>query len=216
MATAPTETRPLETLADLLARLGNVPARRVRLHPSPGTATEKDVLAVEAREDRLCELVEGTLVEKVMGYRESALASLLIMFLNGFVFPRKLGLVTGPDGTIRLMPGLVRIPDVAFLSRKRYPGGKLPEDPIPDLAPDLVVEVLSKGNTKKEMRLKLREYFRVGVLLVWYVDPRTRTVEVFTGIDQSVTLDEAQTLDGGDVLPGFRLALRELFGVLDD
>ena len=90
------------TIGDLLKRLGQIPAERVRLRPSPGTATEKDVLDVLNRENVPCELVEGTLVEKAMGYEESEIAGLLLTFLNIFVRPRKLGIVTGADGTIRL------------------------------------------------------------------------------------------------------------------
>ncbi|MDR3632757.1 MAG: Uma2 family endonuclease [Isosphaeraceae bacterium] len=216
MANVLAKSAPAKTVADLLARLGNIPPRRVRLIPVPGTATEKDVIEVEASEDRLCELVEGTLVEKVMGFEESELAASVIFFLSAFVRPRKLGIVTGPDGTIRLMPGLVRIPDIAFLSRARFPGGKRPKEAIPHLAPDLVVEVLSKGNTKKEMRRKLREYFDAGVPLIWYVDAKTHTVQVFTAVDRSVTLREDQTLDGGNVLPGFRLPLSQLFAEPDE
>jgi Uma2 family endonuclease len=198
-------------LGDLLKRLGNIPAGRVRLHPTPGTATEKDVLRILDRENRPCELVEGTLVEKTVGYEESALAVLIATFLNNFVRPRKLGIVTGADGTIRLFPGLVRIPDVAFASWSCFPDRKRPKARIPRLAPDLVVEVLSKGNTKAEMARKLREYFGVGVRLVWLVDPRKRTVRVYTAVDKSVLLSERQVLDGGAVLPGFELRLDELF-----
>jgi Uma2 family endonuclease len=61
------------------------------------------------------------------------------------------------------------------------------------------------------MERKLREYFQAGVRLVWYVDPEARTVEIFTAVDWSTMLDESRTLDGGDVLPGFVLPLRELF-----
>src|SRR5262245_20842093 len=199
------------TLADLLERLGNIPPRRVRLHPTPGTATEKDVIRILDRENRPCELVEGTLVEKPMGYEESVLAMLIGTFLTNFVRPRKLGLVTGEAGTIKLFPGLVRIPDVAFTSWDRLPGRKWPKTPIPHLAPDLVVEVLSKSNTKPEMRRKLEEYFAAGVRLVWMVDPRRLTVRVHTAVDQSVLIGEGQSLDGGDVLPGFVLPLSELF-----
>ncbi len=198
-------------LGDLLKRLGNIPAARVRLHPTPGTATEKDVLRVLDHENRPCELVEGTLVEKPMGYEESEIAGLLITFLNIFVRPRKLGIVTGADGTIRLFPGLVRIPDVAFASWSCFPEGKRPKAPIPHIAPDLVVEVLSKGNTKAEIAKKIREYFESGVRLVWLVDLRKRTVRVHTAVDQSVLLTEGQALDGGAVLPGFVLRLDELF-----
>jgi hypothetical protein len=90
----------LANLGDLLKRFRNIRAERVRLHPTPGTATENDVLDVLARENIPCELVEGTLVEKAMGYEESEIAGLLLTFLNNFVRPRKLGIVTGADGTI--------------------------------------------------------------------------------------------------------------------
>jgi Uma2 family endonuclease len=199
------------TIGDLLKRLGNIPAERVRLHPTPGTATERDVLDVLDRENRPCELVEGTLVEKTMGYEESAIAGLLITFLNNFVRPRRLGIVTGADGTIRLFPGLVRIPDVAFASWGCFPDRKRPKARIPQLAPDLVVEVLSKGNTKSEMAKKLGEYFGAGVQVVWLVDHRKRTVRVHTAVDESVLVKTGQTLDGGAVLPGFVLRLDELF-----
>jgi Uma2 family endonuclease len=199
------------TIGDLLRRLGNIPAGRVRLHPYPGTATEKDVIEVLDREDRLCELVEGTLVEKPMGYEESAIACLIIMAVNMFVRPRKLGIVTGADGTIKLFAGLVRIPDVAFTSWDRLPGRKRPTVAIPLLAPDLAVEVLSKSNTRAEMNRKVGEYFDAGVRLVWLVDPKKKKVRVYTAVEQLVELKEGQSLDGGDVLPGFTLSLKELF-----
>ena len=199
------------TVADLLKRLGNIPASRVRLDPTPGTATEKDVIEVLDRENRPCELVDGTLVEKPMGYEESEIAVTIIILLGSFVRRHKLGIVTGPDGTIRLFPGLVRIPDVAFASWDCFPGRKRPRIPIPHLAPDLVVEVLSKSNTKGEMNRKLQEYFEAGVRLVWIVDPKKRTVRVHTDADQSVLFAAGQSLDGGTVLPGFVLPLSELF-----
>src|SRR5271157_5259469 len=87
------------TIGDLLKRLGNIPAGRVRLHPTPGTATEKDVIEILDRENRPCELVEGTLVEKPVGYEESEIAVVILTALYSFVRPRKLGIVTGPDGT---------------------------------------------------------------------------------------------------------------------
>ncbi|HEV2949068.1 MAG TPA: Uma2 family endonuclease [Gemmataceae bacterium] len=206
---------PIRTLADLMERLGGVPPKRVRWRPLPGTATEKDVIEVDAHEDRLCELVDGTLVEKPMGFRESALAMSLGKWLIDFVNPRNLGIVSGESGMMRIFPGLVRIPDVAFASWKRFPNRRMPNEPIPDLAPDLVVEVLSESNTEQEMARKYREYFQAGVRLVWEVDPKNRTVEVFTAADQSTRLNESQTLDGGNVLPGFTLSLSQLFGELD-
>ena len=76
-----------------------------------------------------------------------------------------------PTASLRLFPGLVRIPDIAFVSWARIPGGRMPKEPIPDLVPDLAVEVLSPSNTPREMALKRRHYFEAGVRLVWIVDP---------------------------------------------
>ena len=215
MTAIATATAALDTLADLLEHLGGISPKRVRFRPAPGTATEKDVLAIHDREGRLYELVDGVLVEKAMGFSESLLAGALIEILRGFVRLRNLGLVTAPDGTMRLAPGLVRIPDVAFISWDRLPNRRVPTEPIPDLAPDLAVEVLSAGNTPGEMARKRQDYFAAGVQVVWQVDPNTRTVEVFTAPEQFTVLHEAQTLEGGTVLPGFTLPLRELFGELD-
>ncbi len=111
------------------------------------------------------------------------------------------------------MPGLVRMPALSFVSWDRLPGRKCPKEPIPDLIPDLAVEVLRESNSAKEMTRKLHEYLSVGVRLVWYVDPRARTVKVHTSADHSYTLAEDQTLAGGDVLPGFALPIRELFAL---
>ena len=192
-----------------------MPPQRVRLFPAPGTATEQDVIDLDAHEDRLCELVDGILVEKAVGIQESCLAGLLIHFLWSFVHPLDLGVVTAPDGMLRLMPGRIRIPDVSFISWRRLPQRRYPKEPIPDLVPDLAVEVLSESNTEAEMEQKLKEYFFAGVLLVWLVDPEKRTVTVFTAPDQFTRLGERDTLTGGDVLPGFTLPLNQLFAQVD-
>jgi Uma2 family endonuclease len=199
--------------ADVLRRLGDVPAWRIRLQPFP--ATEEDVLAIHAREDRICELIDGVLVEKAMGFRESLLAIYLGAMLHAFVHPRKLGLVVGADGMMKLSSGLVRIPDVSFISWKDIPGGKVPKEPIPRLAPTLATEVLSESNTPAEIKRKRREYFKAGTSLMWVVDPKSRTVTVWTSVKKSRVLTESDTLDGGDVLTGFKLPVRNLFAELD-
>jgi Uma2 family endonuclease len=199
------------TAADLLRKLGRVSPRRVRLVPAPGTATEKDVIQAERRTGRLCELIDGTLVEKVMGAYESAVAGAMIYFLKHYLRRHRLGVVLGADGLLRILPRQVRIPDVAFLSWKVLGGRRLPREPILGAAPDLAVEVLSKGNTKGEMARKLRDYFAGGVRLVWFIDPRTGTAKSYTAPDQCQTIGENGVLSGGEVLPGFKLALRDLF-----
>lgn len=203
------------TVADLLARLGGVPAHRVRLKPTPGTATERDLIRLLDRENRICELVEGTLVEKTMGALESAIAAEIIIVVGSFLKRHNLGTVLGPDGTLRLFPRLVRVPDVSFISKARLPGGKLSPEPIPSLVPDLAVEVLSKSNTKSEMKRKLGEYFEAGVTVVWVVDPKTKTVRVHTAPNQSTLLTEHDTLEGGAALPGFRVRVSEFFEVVE-
>ncbi|HKI32460.1 MAG TPA: Uma2 family endonuclease, partial [Gemmataceae bacterium] len=165
---------PTWNMSDLIEHLGRIPAQRIRVFPAPGTATEKDVIEIQAREDRLYELVDGVLVEKAKGFRESLLAVLLIRRIGDFAERHDLGIVAGPDGTVRLARGLVRIPDCAFFDWHRLPGKMIPAEPIPDLAPDLAIEVLSESNTKGEMERKLKDYFFAGVRLVWLVDPKTR------------------------------------------
>lgn len=185
------------TVADLLRSLGGVPADRVRLRPAPGTATERDLIGVRDHEGRICELIEGTLVEKTMGALESAIAAEIILAIGTFLKHRRLGVVLGADGALRLFPSLVRVPDVSFISWGRLPGGKLPSEPIPSLVPDLVVEVLSKGNTKTELKRKLGEYFAAGLTVVWLVDPRTKTVRVHESAKDSTLLAEDQVIEGG-------------------
>jgi len=208
--------KPIETFAELQRQLGDIPAARIRLQPIPGTATAQDVLATQATTGRLCELVDGTLVEKGMGLRESFLASAIIECLRRFVRPRKLGIVAGEAGMMELSVGLVRMPDVSFISWKRLPGGVVPEEPIPKLAPDLAVEVLSLSNTVAEMKRKRGEYFKAGVSMIWIVDPRARTVAVYLSLRKFFVLTEEDTLEGGEVLPGFKLPLRDLFAELDE
>lgn len=202
------------TAVDLAERFGPIPLDRIVSPPAPGLATEEDAIELTERKIRLCELVDGILVEKVMGAFESLLAIEIARLIGNFVRPRKLGVVLGEAGLLRLAPGLIRMPDVAFLSSEKFPGGRLPRESAWSLAPDLAIEVLSKGNTAKEMAEKLRDYFAAGSRLVWFVDPQKRQVEVFTGPDISHIVTHGQLLGGGDVLPGFELNLKELFAEL--
>jgi Uma2 family endonuclease len=207
----------VETVADLLQRLGEIGPDRVCVWPPPGTATEADVLAaLEAPRKRICELIDGVLVEKAMGCAESVLASYLIILLDAFVRPRNLGLIAGADGTVRLWAGRVRIPDVAFFSWDRFTDRRVPKEPIPLLCPDLAIEVLSVANTPKEMLLKRQDYFATGVNLVWEFNPRDRTVGVYSSAEApSAVLMEADVLDGSPAMPGFTLPLCNLFAELD-
>jgi Uma2 family endonuclease len=199
------------TVADLLHSLGDVPPERVRIRPMPGTATEADVIETERKDGTLCELIEGTLVEKTVGLKESIIAQGIARKLGNHVDQHQLGFIAGADGTIALMPGLVRIPDVAFFAREKFPDGRLPSEAIPELYSDLAVEVLSRANTPREMQRKLKDYFFAGVQRVWYVDPETETVEVYSSPDQKAVYRKGEELPGEPMLPGFTLPVDAIF-----
>lgn len=205
-----------DTLDDLLVSLGGISPRRVLFDPPPGSATVKDVIRHrDGPRRRLVELVDGTLVEKPMGYSESLVAQKLGRLLGTFAEDtHKLGVVSGEGGTIKFLGKLVRIPDVAFVAWDRLPNRQVPLAKVPEIVPNLAVEVLSEGNTVEEMERKLKEYFLAGVDLVWFVDPEARTVRVFTSPDDSTALTAKDTLTGDPVLPGFAVPVADLFASL--
>jgi Uma2 family endonuclease len=203
------------TWEDRLHDLGNIPASRVRTDPAPGMATMEDVTRLRNTERRLYELVDGTLVEKSMGWQESLLAGVLLHWLHSYLDAHRIGVATGADGMTRLFGDTVRGPDVAFVAWDRMPNGQIPTDPIPDMVPNFVIEVLSPNNTFAEMSRKRREYFHAGVELLWMVDHRVRTITVFrTALDATVNSDD-KIIDGGNVLPGWQVNIAELFSRLD-
>ncbi len=204
-----------ETLADLLHQLGDIPPERVHWQLRP--ATEKDVVRLlEAERKRICELVDGVLVEKPMSTWESILAFALAFDMGGFVRKHKLGKILSSDGLVKLLPGVIRSADVAYVSRERLKGHKPFKENIAAIIPDLAVEILSPSNTRGEMKRKVKEYFAGGVRLVWIIHPRKRTAEVYTDLDRCQRVGKDGMLDGGDVLPGYQLSLKKLFAELND
>ncbi len=204
-----TPPRRFDNGAEWLDALGGVPMSRIIFDPWPGTATEADLLEFVERDKRLCELVDGTLVEKPVGYWEEVIAMNLAMPLGNYARDHNLGAISGSSSTLRMASGRVRLPDLSFVSMARLPKTL---DPIPTLSPDLAVEVISESNTRVEMARKLIEYFASGTRLCWYIDPPTRTVAVYRAPGgPSFVLDLDGTLDGEDVLPGFSLPVADLF-----
>ena len=92
---------------------------------------------------------------------------------------------------------------------------KLPKAPSMALAPDLAVEILSKSNTREEMDRKLGYYFQAGVRLVWYIEPKTRTVRAYTSEHEWTEVGPDDSLVGGEVLPDFELPLARLFARME-
>ncbi len=203
-------------LPDLLRALGDIPPERLILDPLPGTATEADVVRLVDGDDKvLCELVDGTLVEKPVGFVEAYFATTIATRLAEFVQAHNLGIVVGADAMMRMTGGNVRLPDVTFVAWADLPGGRVPREAVGKFAATLAVEVLSPSNAKAEMRRKRQEYFASGTKLVWEFDLRLRSVSEFSAPDSVRTLGEDGVLEGGDVLPGFVLPLAQLFAALD-
>ena len=202
---------PVPTVADLLERLGGIAPERVLLSPPPGTASEEDLLRLPKDVQKICELIDGTLVVKAVGAPESAVAMMLVGFLYEYLKGKKLAVVLGPDGHTRYFGGNIRMPDVAVFLRSRLPDGKLPRQQVCPVAPNLAVEVLSPGNTRREIEKKLETFFASEVESAWVADPRSRTVRVYTSPEHVTEHGEEDTLDGGSVLPGFTLSIREWF-----
>ena len=200
--------------SQLIADIGNIPMDRILQDPQPGTATIDDAVRLN-HQGRKCELVDGILVEKAMGWQKSLIAAVLIEMLGGFARTMNLGVVVGADGFIELFPSLVRAPDVAFFSWKRLPDNRIPTAPIPAIVPDLAIEVLSLGNTRSEMARKMREYFHAGVRQVWMVDLRERTVAVYTSTTNVQVYAGDAKLTPMHILPGLEVDLAVVFAELD-
>jgi Uma2 family endonuclease len=158
------------------------------------------------------ELVRGEIVTMPPpGFLHGIVQSNVAFVIKGYVKQAKLGRVTVESGVITERgPDSVRGPDVSFWSYERLPKDHVPVVYANEPA-DLVVEVLSPGNTQQRMTLKVREYLDSGVRLVWVVHPEERTVTVYTKPGDGTVLWEDATLIGGDVLPGFTCLVAEFF-----
>ena len=161
------------------------------------------------------ELIRGEL--KVMSLAKplhGVICSRLNFKLGGFVEENDLGETFGAETGFLLErdPDTVLGPDVAFVSHERLATAENFEKYFP-FAPDLAVEVLSPGNTRREMEEKIALYFAAGSRAVWVFDPKKRTAAVYTSPSAVSVLSESDAFDGGDVLPGFTLDLTKLFAV---
>lgn len=203
-----TQTHALAELAD---RLGGIAVERIVLDPAPGTATEGDCLRLGKSRGAILELVDGVLVEKAMGFWEARLGSLLAARLVQYCEEHDIGIVLADGGYTRMNKGNVRVPDAAVYPWASFPDSTAPDEKVSSTCPMLVVEVLSRDNTRAEIAMKLKEFFASGTVLAWVIDPAKRTAKVHTSPTKFTTLDDTGTLDGADVVPGFRCTLADLF-----
>jgi Uma2 family endonuclease len=175
----------------------------------PITAEEFERLALlPENADRRLELIGGDIVEVVSNNYSSMVAARILIRLGNFLENAHVaGYVTGADGGYRV--GDERyIPDVAFVSKSRQPAPS--RDAYNAIAPDLAVEVLSPSDQQDILRLKIANYLAAGTT-VWLVNPDNKTVEVYTPGQRAYRLGPADTLTGGDLLPGFALPVKDIF-----
>lgn len=158
--------------------------------------------------DRNFEYIAGEVVEVVSNNDSSEAAAILIAYFGNYVVTNKLGRITGADGGY-VINGEDYIPDAAFMSYKRQPirPKQMAYNPV---APDLAIEVLSPGNTPKEIATKIVNYITAGTVL-WLADTEEKTIDVWIPGQPVKRLRVGDFLDGGDVLPGFRLAVADIF-----
>ncbi len=161
----------------------------------------------------LYEVVDGQVVEKKMSSRETEIASLLVGLLTPYLRANRLGKAVG-EMLFRIDDDrdLRRRPDVAVVSHSRWPFSRRIPKVIPwDMVPDIAVEVISESNSAYEVQEKIQEYFAAGVLRVWVVYPEQAQVYIYSSPEQIHVVSNGQELDGGDLLPGFRLPVSLLF-----
>jgi Uma2 family endonuclease len=175
--------------------------------PAPGLMTAEELLHLSIP-DKRTELVRGVLVvREPPGGRHGRIAMNVGVELANYVRTREPGVVYAAETgfTLARHPDTVRAPAVAFVSRERLP---TPE-PIgfPDLAPDLVVEVLSPDDRPGKLLAKIADWLSAGTRLVWVIDPERRLARVYRqdGTERIVAAEEM--LDGEDVAPGFSCRL---------
>jgi Uma2 family endonuclease len=171
-------------------------------------ATEEDLLAMP-QDGHKYELVDGEIRMSPSGGRHGVVEAQLVALLVPFVKQHHLGHVTCGDAGFRLPSKNVRSPDVGFVASGRFPDDKVPDD-FGDLAPDLAVEVLSPHDRPRHVLDKVGEYLEAGVRLIWVIDPRHGRAVVYRSLSDVRELGADGDLDGEDVVPGFRCALRDI------
>lgn len=173
--------------------------------------TDEEFMLLSDDEHRY-ELVDGELVNRGnSGMEHGYLACILTIKLGGFIQANKLGAICDSSTAFTLKNGNKRSPDIAFIGRERLQGLSRPPQGFFQGAPDLVVEILSPGNTVQEIHSKIVEYFENGTRLLWKIDPNERCILVYHCPQPERLLRVGDWLEGEDVVPGFSMAVAELF-----
>ena len=163
------------------------------------------------------EIINGELIDMGnSGALHGYVCSLALAALAGYILPKKLGVILDSSTAFKMKNGNKRSPDIAFFAKERLQGMAVLPSGYLEGAPDLAVEVLSPGNTVEEIEDKLTEYFENGSRLVWVIHPTQHYVLVYRSAHEpDRLLKEKDSLDGEEVIPGFSLAIADLFQKLD-
>ena len=178
------------------------------------TTTLETPITRSIAEVPLYEVVNGRHLElPPMGGLPTDIATILTLDLGTFARRNGLGkVVVEMLFLIDRKAKLQRRPDVAFISAARWPVKKLaPEDAAWDVVPDLAIEVVSPTDRAEEALGKIREYFEAGARAAWVVYPKERVIYLYDSFTSVRILTHADVLEGGAIVPGFRLPLAELF-----
>ena len=179
---------------------------------TPTLATADELFAMPDDGFRY-ELVKGELRRMPpAGSEHGAVSVNIAVVIAVFVKAHSLGVVFGAETGFKIAsdPDTVRAPDLAFVRRERIPAEGIPREFWPG-APDLAVEVISPSDIYTEVEEKVHDWLDAGTRMVLVLNPRRRTVTVYTSQTNVARLTEADTLDGGEVLPGLTCRVAELF-----
>lgn len=160
--------------------------------------------------ERILELIDGEIVEKMPSFTPSRIGIRIAHRFSLYLDNNDIGYVTGEAGGYVMSDGNVFNPDVGYISKARLPEELAREAPVP---PDLAVEVKSPTDKIRAMRHKAERYLALGTQVVWLVFPEEQRVEVYLLDEDVQTVGVDGVLDGGDLLPGFTLPVREIFGL---
>jgi Uma2 family endonuclease len=168
------------------------------------------ITEIALNEEKEYEIVDGQPEEKQMGgTQHGGIGVRLIIELGVYVKAHHLGGVYGPDTSFRIGKN-ERLPDISFIAASRVPDEGEPEGAWP-LAPDLAVEIISPTDLYEKVMTKVIDYLTAGVRQVWLISPEHRTATVYSSVTESKILQATDELDGGDVIPGFRCRVADLF-----
>ena len=187
-------------------------ATAIPTKPKPKLLTAADLLDLHASGIR-GELIRGVISETMSaGGEHGEIVMYLGWALQNFALPRRLGRVTGSDAGVLLerSPDTVREPDIAFFSAAKIPPGVRVRGYY-EVPPDIAVEIASPTDSAAALNDKALMWLRYGARLVWTLHPDARRVDVHTPDGQVRSLTDGDTLDGGDVLPGFTCPVSDIF-----